>query len=78
MPDRRVVGVGDASFASIDLLNEVGPWLTMITRLRLDAALFIRRHGVSPDARAAAAVGQTPAQPEAGLANAGRGGAVCG
>ena len=29
----------DASFAAIDLLNEVRPWVTMITRLRLDAAL---------------------------------------
>ena len=40
LPDRRVIGVGDASFASIDLLNDVRPWLTMITRLRLDAALY--------------------------------------
>jgi hypothetical protein len=51
LPDRRVVGVSDASFASIDLLNEVRPWLTMITRLRLDTALYHRRHGVSPDVR---------------------------
>jgi hypothetical protein len=36
--DRRIIGVGDASFASIDLLNNVRPWLTMITRLRLNAA----------------------------------------
>jgi hypothetical protein len=39
LPDRRIIGVGDASFASIDLLNDVRPWITMITRLRLDAAL---------------------------------------
>jgi hypothetical protein len=39
LPERRVIGVGDASFASIDLLNDVRPWVTMITRLRLDAAL---------------------------------------
>lgn len=39
LPERRIIGVGDASFASIDLLNDVRPWLTMITRLRLDAAL---------------------------------------
>jgi hypothetical protein len=39
LPDRRIIGVGDTSFASIDLLNDVRPWLTMITRLRLDAAL---------------------------------------
>jgi hypothetical protein len=39
LPDRRIIGIGDASFASIDLLNDVRPWITMITRLRLDAAL---------------------------------------
>jgi hypothetical protein len=39
LPERRVIAIGDASFASIDLLNDVRPWLTMITRLRLDAAL---------------------------------------
>src|SRR5208283_2679707 len=39
LPDRRIIGVGDASFAAIDLLNDVRPWVTMITRLRLDAAL---------------------------------------
>ena len=39
LPDRRIIGVGDSSFASIDLLNDVRPWVTMITRLRLDAAL---------------------------------------
>jgi hypothetical protein len=39
LPNRRIIGVGDASFASIDLLNDVRPSVTMITRLRLDAAL---------------------------------------
>jgi hypothetical protein len=39
LPNRRIIGIADASFASIDLLNDVRPWLTMITRLRLDAAL---------------------------------------
>lgn len=39
LPQRRIIGVGDASFAAIDLLNDVRPWVTMITRLRLDAAL---------------------------------------
>jgi hypothetical protein len=39
LPERRIVAVGDASFAAIDLLNDVRPWATMITRLRLDAAL---------------------------------------
>jgi hypothetical protein len=36
LPQRRIIGVGDASFAAIDLLNDVRPWVTMITRLRLD------------------------------------------
>ncbi|CAH2598656.1 transposase [Rhodovastum atsumiense] len=40
LPDRRVIGVGDASFAAIELLNDVRPWVTMITRLRLDAGLY--------------------------------------
>jgi DDE superfamily endonuclease len=31
--------VADASFATIDLLDEVRPWVTTITRLRLEAAL---------------------------------------
>ena len=39
LPHRRIIGIGDASFAAIDLLNDVRPWVTMITRLRLDAAL---------------------------------------
>ena len=39
LPHRRIIGVGDTSFAAIDLLNDVRPWVTMITRLRLDAAL---------------------------------------
>lgn len=39
LPDRRIIGVGDASFAAIELLNDVRTSVTMITRLRLDAAL---------------------------------------
>jgi hypothetical protein len=39
LPQRRIIGIGDASFAAIDLLNDVRPRVTMITRLRLDAAL---------------------------------------
>ena len=38
-PDRRIIGVGDASFAAIELLNDVRTSVTMITRLRLDAVL---------------------------------------
>lgn len=40
LPGRRIIGVGDSGFASIELLNDVQPWVTMITRLRLDAALY--------------------------------------
>jgi len=39
LPQRRIIAVGDTAFAAIDLLNDVRPWATMITRLRLDAAL---------------------------------------
>jgi hypothetical protein len=40
LPHRRIIAVGDASFAAVDLLNDVRPWVTMITRLRLDAGLY--------------------------------------
>jgi hypothetical protein len=39
LPHRRIIGVGDTNFAAIDLLNEVRPWVTVISRLRLEAAL---------------------------------------
>ncbi len=39
LPDRRVVFVGDSSFAVIDLLAAVGSRCTVISRLRLDANL---------------------------------------
>src|SRR5271154_1356996 len=39
LPDRRIIGVGDASFAPIELLNDVRTSVTIITRLRLDAVL---------------------------------------
>lgn len=40
LPDRLIVCVADSSFAAIELLAGVREHLTMITRLRLDAALF--------------------------------------
>ncbi len=40
LPGRRLIAVGDTSFAAVDLLNDVRPWVTMITRLRLDAGLY--------------------------------------
>jgi hypothetical protein len=40
LPDRRIIGVADSSYAAIDLLNAVRSRICMITRLRLDARLF--------------------------------------
>ncbi|MFL5283553.1 MAG: hypothetical protein ACJ8AW_21825 [Rhodopila sp.] len=40
LPERRIIGVADSSFAVIDLLNAVRPRICMVTRLRLDARLF--------------------------------------
>jgi len=40
LPGRKVVAVADRSFAAIELLAAVSPHVTMITRLRLDAALY--------------------------------------
>lgn len=40
LPDRRLIAVGDSTFAAVDLLNDVRARVTMITRLRLDAGLY--------------------------------------
>ena len=40
LPERELIFVGDSSFAALDLLNAVRRKVTMITRLRLDAALY--------------------------------------
>jgi hypothetical protein len=40
LPGRQVVAVADRSFAAIELLAAAAPHVTMITRLRLDAALY--------------------------------------
>ena len=40
LPDRRIVGVTDSSFAAIQFLKAVSRQVCMITRLRLDARLF--------------------------------------
>ena len=40
LPHRRIIAVGDASFAAIELLAAVRQRVTMITRLRLDAGLY--------------------------------------
>ncbi len=40
LPDFDLVFVGDSSFAALDLLNAVTDKVTVVTRLRLDAALY--------------------------------------
>lgn len=40
LPQREIVVVGDSSFAALELLDAVRRELTVITRLRLDAALY--------------------------------------
>jgi len=40
LPDRELIFVGDASFAALDLLNAVREKVVMVTRLRMDAALY--------------------------------------
>lgn len=40
LPQREIVVVGDSSFAALELLAAVRSELTVITRLRLDAALY--------------------------------------
>ena len=40
LPDRPLVVVGDSSFAALELLASVRAYATMVTRLRLDAALY--------------------------------------
>lgn len=40
LPGRQVVAVSDQSFSAIELLAAVSPHVTMVTRLRLDAALY--------------------------------------
>src|ERR687884_1490547 len=39
LPGRRVVAVADSSFSAIELLRDLAPHLTVVTRLRLDACL---------------------------------------
>ena len=40
LPERRVVAVGDSTYAAIELLAAIRSRLTLVTRLRLDARLF--------------------------------------
>lgn len=42
LPQREVVVVADSSFAALELLDAVRAQVTVVTRLRLDAALVIR------------------------------------
>jgi hypothetical protein len=40
LPDREIIAVADSGYAAIDLLNAVRGYVSVITRLRLDARLF--------------------------------------
>jgi DDE superfamily endonuclease len=40
LPEQQVIAVGDSGYAVLDLLHAVRPYVTLITRLRLDAALY--------------------------------------
>ena len=40
LPEKRLIFVGDSSYAAIDLLNAVREKVTVIAKLRLDAALY--------------------------------------
>jgi hypothetical protein len=40
LPGRRVIAVADSSFSAIELLRDAGRHLCLISRLRLDAALY--------------------------------------
>lgn len=40
LPEKELILVGDSSYAALDLLNAVREKVTMVTRLRLDAALY--------------------------------------
>ena len=40
LPGRRVIAVADSSFSAIELLRDVSRHLCMVSRLRLDAALY--------------------------------------
>ena len=40
LPGRQLIAVADSSFSAIELLRDVGRWVCMISRLRLDAGLY--------------------------------------
>ena len=42
LPGRRMVVVADSSFAALAFLDAVASYVTVVTRLRLDAALYTR------------------------------------
>lgn len=40
LPGRQIIAVTDMSFSAIELLRDTAPYVTMISRLRLDAGLY--------------------------------------
>ena len=67
LPGRRIVIVGDTAFAAIDFLAAVRAYVSVVTRLRLDANLYAPAPP-SAGPRTTAAQGQAPAQAQPGLA----------
>jgi hypothetical protein len=63
LPDREVIAVMDGEFASLALLRTLGPVMTVVSRLRLDARLFDPPPPRLPGQRGRHAV-KGPAQPK--------------
>jgi hypothetical protein len=63
LPGRALVAVMDGEFASLALLRALGPAMTVVSRLRLDARLFDPPAPRSPGRRGRRAV-KGPAQPK--------------
>ena len=51
LPNRALIIVADSSYAVIELLGTVSPYVSFITRLRLDAALYDPAPGKEPGKR---------------------------
>ena len=62
LPARRIVIVGDTAFAAIEFLVAVRRYVSVVTRLRLDANLYAPAPPRHRGSRAATCQGQAPAQ----------------
>lgn len=52
LPGRQIVIVADSTFAALDFLGAARPYATVITRWRLEAALYAPGHAGARAARA--------------------------